>query len=322
MKIVVTDGYTLNPGDLRWEEIEHVGELTVYERTAPGELIARARDAEALLTNKTPIDAEAITKLASLRYIGVLATGYNVVDVAAAAARGVVVTNVPAYSTPSVAQLAFALILEHCHHVQAHSESVRAGEWSSSRDFSYSRFPLVELSGKTLGIVGYGRIGGAIARVGRAFEMKVIAAARGPQSARDAEAPVARVPQEELFRSADVICLTCPLTPDTAGMISRSTLSLMKRSAFLVNVSRGGLVVEADLAEALARGQIAGAGLDVLGEEPPRAGNPLLSAPNCIITPHIAWATREARTRAMEIAAANLRAFLEGSPQNVVSRPM
>jgi len=342
MKIVVTDGYALNPGDLGWEEIERLGELTVYDRTPPNELLERARDAEALLTNKTPIDAAAIERLARLRYIGVLATGYNVVDIAAAAARGVVVTNIPAYSTPSVAQLAFALILEHCHHAQAHCESVRAGEWSSSKDFSYSRFPLIELSGKTLGVVGYGRIGAAIARIGRAFEMRVIVAGRPPQSARGAgasgaslspagggtlrgaspaadEPPPTRVPQEELFRASDVICLTCPLTPETAGLINRSTLSLMKRSAFLVNVSRGGLVVEADLAEALAGGHIAGAGLDVLGEEPPRADNPLLSAPNCIITPHIAWATREARSRLMGIAAANLRTFLEGKAQNVVS---
>jgi len=343
MKIVVTDGYTLNPGDLRWEEIEKLGELTVYERTAPEELLARARDAEALLTNKTPIDAAAIARLARVRYIGVLATGYNVVDVAAAAAHGVAVTNIPAYSTLSVAQLAFALILEHCHHVQAHSEDARSGAWSSSKDFSYSRFPLVELSGKTLGVVGYGRIGGAIARLGRAFGMEVIAAARAPQLARGTgasgatvppppggsvlegatpaaeEPPVARLPLEELLPISDVICLTCPLAPETTGMINRSTLALTRRSAFLVNVSRGGLIVEADLADALARGQIAGAGLDVLGEEPPRPDNPLLSAPNCIITPHIAWATREARSRLMGIAAANLRAFLEGNSQNIVS---
>ncbi len=330
MNIVVTDGYTLNPGDLSWNEIEELGAITVYERTAPSELAARAREAEVLLTNKTPVDAAAMALLPRLRYIGVLATGYNVVDLAGAARRGVVVTNIPAYSTPSVAQLAFALILELCHHVQAHSESVRSGDWSRSKDFSYRRFPLIELAGKTLGILGYGQIGRSVARIARAFGMEVIAAARQAQPAQSEaapgrapsaceEAPITRVPRAELFRLSDVVCLTAPLTPETAGVIDRSALSLMKRSAFLINVSRGGLVVEADLAEALASGRIAGAGLDVLAEEPPRADNPLLSAPGCIVTPHIAWATREARSRAMAIAAANLRAFLAGAPQNVVS---
>lgn len=320
MKTVIADGYTLNPGDLSWAALEALGELAVYERTAPGELIPRAQEAEALLTNKTVMDAAAIARLPRLRYIGVLATGYNVVDVGAAERRGVVVTNVPAYSTDSVAQHAFALILELCLHVQAHADSVRAGDWSRAKDFSYSRFPLVELAGKCLGIVGLGRIGRAVARIGQAFAMRVVAAASAAPGATGTggEQPIERLPREELLRTADIVCLTSPLTPETAGLINAATLSRMKRSSLLINVSRGGLVVEADLAAALASRTIAGAGLDVLSGEPPRPENPLLSAPNCIITPHIAWATREARARAIEIAAANLRAFIGGAPENVV----
>lgn len=314
-KIVVLDGYTLNPGDLDWQGLEAIGALTVHDRTPSEAIVERARDAEILLTNKAPVSAETIGRLPGLRYIGVLATGYNIVDVAAAKARGIVVANVPGYGTPSVAQHVFALILELAQRTGHHAQTVSAGRWSASPDFCYWDFPLVELAGRTLGIVGFGAIGQAVAQIGRAFGMKVIATTRTPRTAED----VVFLPVDEVFRRADIVTLHCPLTPETQGLVNASRLSEMKRDAFLINTGRGPLVVERDLAEALETGRIAGAGLDVLSAEPPPLDHPLLKAKNCLITPHIAWATRAARQRLMNIAVENVRAFLAGAPVNVVA---
>jgi len=315
MKIVVLDGYTLNPGDLDWGVFREMGEFEVYDRTPRELVIERAKGAEILLTNKTPLPAETLSRLPQVRYIGVLATGYNVVDVAYANERGIVVTNVPAYGTHTVAQFTFALLLELCSRVQLHDTAVHAGEWTRSPDFCFTKAPLVELYGKTLGIIGFGSIGRQVARIGQAFGMRVATVDRGKRYAEQPE----YLELSEIFRQADVISVHCPLTPETEGLICKKTLERMKPSAFLINTSRGGLVVERDLADALNEGRIAGAGLDVLSTEPPAADNPLLTARNCIITPHIAWATKEARERLMNIAADNLRAFLEGRPQNTVS---
>lgn len=312
MKIVVLDGYTLNPGDLDWSTLKQMGECVVYDRTPASDVAQRAAGAEMVFTNKTPISREALARLPQLRYIGVLATGYNIVDVAAAKERGIVVTNVPDYSTRSVAQLVFALLLELTHHVGHHAQTVREGRWAKSADFSYWDRPLVELQGLTMGIAGYGRIGQAVADIARAMGMEVIAFSRRENPG------VERVSLEELFQRSDVISLHCPLTEETKGMVNRARLELMKRSAFLINTGRGPLVVEADLADALNSGRIAGAGLDVLSVEPPAANHPLFSAKNCFITPHLAWATQAARRRLMGIAVRNLEAFLRGSPQNVV----
>lgn len=315
--IVVADGYALNPGDLSWDEIRSLGSLTVYDRTTPEELPQRAGEAELLLTNKTVVDAASLDSLKRLRYIGVLATGHNVVDVGSALERGIVVTNVPAYSTPSVSQLIFAHLLELTSHVQLHSDGVHAGEWSRSPDFSYRVTPLIELADKTMGIVGSGRIGGSVARIAEAMGMRVIVNSR--TRPREAHHSVQWTSLEELLRRSDVVCLTCPLTAETKGMINRSSIALMKPTAFLINASRGPLVVEQELADALNEGRIAGAGLDVLSTEPPASDNPLLGVRNCTITPHIGWATREARERLLAVAAANIRAFLAGAPQNVVT---
>lgn len=318
MKIVVLDGYTLNPGDLSWDEMRSLGELVVYERTAKEDIVSRAKDADIVLTNKTPMSAETLSKLPKLRYIGVLATGYNIIDTAAAAGQGIVVTNVPDYSTHSVVQLVFALLLAHASQVSAHSDAVHRGQWASCPDFSFTLSPLLELSGKTLGIIGYGQIGQQVARTALAFGMQVIVHTRTIKTVPGLEG-VRFVEREELFSTADVVSLHSPLTPDTTGIVNSSTLGLMKRSAFLINTARGGHVVEGDLAEALNSGRIAGAGLDVLSAEPPSADNPLLAAANCIISPHIAWATVEARTRLMAIAANNLRGFLRADIQNQVN---
>jgi len=315
MNIVVLDGFALNPGDLNWEALRALGRLTVYDRTPPGLVLERARGAEALLTNKTPLTAEMMAELPELRYIGVLATGYNVVDVAFAAKRGIVVTNVPDYSSRAVAQHAFALLLELCSRVGLHSRAVEAGEWCTSDDFSFTKAPLVELAGKTIGIIGFGSIGRQAARIAAAFGMRVVTPERGKRHPEEPE----YLPLSDVFRQSDVVSLHCPLTPETECLISERSLALMKPSAFLINTARGGLVAERDLARALNEGRLAGAGLDVLSVEPPSPANPLLTARNCIITPHIAWAAREARTRLMQIAADNLRRFLEGRPQNVVS---
>jgi glycerate dehydrogenase len=316
MNLVVLDGFTLNPGDLSWDELQSLGPCAIYDRTPPDELLRRAAEADILLTNKTELTAAAIQNLPRLKYIGVLATGTNVVDLAAARARGIPVTNVPAYGTKSVAQLTFALLLELAQHTGHHAQTVREGRWTRSTDFCYWDFPLIELDKLTLGVVGFGRIGRAVGELGAAFGMKVLACAR----TTDTAAPLARfVELDTLFRESDVVTLHCPLTPETANLINARRLSLMKSTAFLLNTSRGPLVDEPALADALNSGRIAGAALDVLSTEPPRADNPLLTARNCLITPHLAWATRAARARLMTIAVENVRSFLQAKAQNVVN---
>ncbi|WP_212006629.1 D-2-hydroxyacid dehydrogenase [Chitinophaga sp. HK235] len=316
--IVVLDGYALNPGDLDWAPLKALGNVTIYDRTPESEVAARAKGAHILLTNKAIISADTINSLPALEYIGVMATGYNVVDIAAATARKIPVTNVPAYSTASVAQLTFALILELCHHTGLHAESVRAGEWSSSIDFSYWKTPLTELEGRTLGIIGFGQIGQAVARIAQAFGMKVIASHRYPE--RDRMEGVTFVDQATCFREADIVSLHCPLNQENREFVNAALLRTMKKTAFLINTSRGPLIQEADLAVALQEGVIAGAGLDVLSTEPPAADNPLLKAPGTIITPHIAWATREARSRLLRVAIGNVESFLNGACQNSINK--
>lgn len=313
MRIVVLDGYCLNPGDLSWEGLEKLGELEVHDRTGPEEVLVRAQGAEIVLTNKTEVDADVIERLERLQYIGLLATGYNVVDVEAARAKGVPVTNVPAYGTESVAQMVFAHILNLTQHVAAHGEI----QWSACPDFCCWEHPLIELDRLTLGIVGLGRIGRATARIGLAFGMRVVAHDLLPPT--PLPEGVEMVEQERLFLESDVVSLHCPLTPDTERLIDARTLGLMKKSAFLINTSRGQLVDEQALAHALNQGEIAGAGLDVLDVEPPDPKNPLLHAKRCTVTPHIAWATRAARVRLMEMVVKNVKAFLHGGPQNVVN---
>ena len=316
MNIVVLDGFTLNPGDRSWEDLKSLGPCTVYDRTPPAALAGRAAVADLLLTNKTELTGAAIGLLPGLKYIGVLATGTNVVDLAAARAHGIPVTNVPAYGTRSVAQLTFALLLELAQHVGHHSQTVREGRWARSVDWCYWDFPLRELEGLTLGIVGLGRIGRAVAELGAAFGMKVLAATHSTSAAP----PLVRLVElETLFRESDVVSLHCPLTAQTANLVNARSLSLMKPTAFLLNTSRGLLVDQAALADALNSSRIAGAGLDVLAAEPPLADNPLLTARNCLITPHLAWATRAARARLMSIAVENVRAFLHGAAKNVVN---
>jgi len=313
MKIVVLDGYALNPGDISWDELKSLGEVEVYDRTPDNMITERAADAEIILTNKNLMMANVIEKLPRLKYIGVLATGYNVVDTEAAKRRGIIVTNVPAYSTASVAQHTFALILEFYNYPGKFSDEVREGRWSRNLDFCYWDKQLIELAGKTIGIVGFGRIGKAVARVAEALEMNVIVS-----EVTDVEG-YENYPLDELLKRSDIVTLHCPLTPETKGIINRGRLRLMKPSALLVNCARGQLIVEQDLADALNEGRIAGAALDVLSEEPPSPDNPLLKAKNCIITPHVAWATLEARQRLMKIAVDNVRCFLEGKLVNVVN---
>ncbi len=313
-RIVVLDGFTLNPGDMSWNELESLGECTVYDHTLPDELLQRARDAELILTNKVVLSAESIAKLEKLQYIGILATGINVVDVSAAAARGIIVSNVPSYSTPSVAQMVFAHILNHTQHVAQHAEAVSSGRWSSAIDFCFWNFPLVELAGKTIGIVGLGQIGRAVARLAVAFEMRVLATTR---SATIAGGNIKIVELDTLLQESDIVTLHCPLTPDTKHLVDRQRLNLMKKSALLINTSRGLLVDETALADALNSEQIAGAGVDVLSEEPPRE-SPLFAAKNCYITPHIAWATLASRQRLLNAVVENAKSFLAGKPQNVV----
>ena len=317
-EIVVLDGHTLNPGDLSWEGLEALGKCTVYERTPSAQVVERAGDAELVLTNKTVLTREQIRACPRLRYIGVLATGYNIVDIDAARERAVPVTNVPTYGTRSVAQMTFALLLELTQRVGHHAQTVREGHWSRSPDFCYWDYPLVELDQLTLGIVGYGRIGRAVAEIAQTFGLRVVAAVSNRHKAeRGSNVPLLDL--DELFRVSDIVSLHCPLTPETRELVNEQRLALMKPSAFLINTSRGPLVKEAALAAALDSGRLAGAALDVLAVEPPAANNPLFAAKNCIITPHIAWATRAARARLMETAIANVRAFLAGTPQNVVN---
>lgn len=314
-RIVVLDGFALNPGDLDWEELRSLGPAEIYDRTPEQHVLERASEATAVLLNKTPLRAETIAQLSALRYIGVLATGYDVVDVQAARERGIAVANIPTYGTHSVAQFAFAMILELCHNVRRHSDDVRAGGWSRSADWSYHVTPLVELNEKTLGLVGYGRIGQQTGAIARAFGMKVIAHDPTVSAPSDGTEMMSL---EDLLRQADVVSLHCPLTPDNRGLINAERLALMKPSAFLVNTARGPLVVEKDLATALNDGRLAGAGIDVLSQEPPVNGSPLMEAKNCLLTPHIAWATKEARARLMKIAVDNLRAWLSNNPVNLI----
>ncbi len=318
VKIVILDGHTLNPGDLGWSDFEAMGVLTVYDRTAEAGILSRIGDAEIVFTNKTPLTRETISSCPNLRYIGVLATGYNVVDVDAARAQGVLVSNIPAYGTGAVAQFTFALLLEICHRVGRHSDSVRAGRWSKSPDFCFWEIPLIELAGKTLGIVGFGRIGRATAQIARAFGMNVVAHSR--TETEEGRMLAEYVPLEALYARSDVISLHCPLTDETYGMINRDSIARMKDGVILINTGRGPLIVEQDLADALNAGKVYAAGLDVVSAEPIRADNPLLRAKNCLITPHIAWAPKETRRRLMAIAADNLRSFLNGAPENIVNR--
>ena len=318
MKIVVLDGYTLNPGDLSWEGFERLGEVQVYARTPAEKTVERIGDAPVILTNKTAITKEILDQCPAIRYIGVLATGYNVVDVKAAAQKGIVVTNIPSYGTDAVAQYAFALLLELCHHVGLHDESVKAGEWENCQDFCYWKTPLMELAGKTLGLIGFGRIGQKTGAIARAMGMKVLAYDRFQRPELENE-NCRYVSLEQLLAASDVISLHCPLLPETKGVINRDTISRMKDGVLIINTSRGDLVVEKDLAEALISGKVAGAAADVVSTEPIKGDNPLLKAPNMIITPHMAWGAKESRGRLMNQAVENLKAFLSGNPVNTVS---
>lgn len=316
MNLVVLDGYTLNPGDLSWDELRALGPTQIYERTPANELLSRASEAEILLTNKTELKRTHLTEFQKLKYIGILATGTNIVDLVAARERGIIVTNVPAYSTASVAQTTLALLLELTQQVGHHAETVRQGAWSRCPDWCYWERPLIELAGLTMGIIGLGRIGSAVARLARALDMRVLAHNSKPRAAADY---VSWVDLEQLFRQSDVVSLHCPLTSGNRQLVNRERLSWMKPGAFLLNTSRGQLVDEAALAEALNSSRLGGAGLDVLSVEPPPPDNPLLTARNCVITPHLAWGTRAARSRLLQTAIANIRAFLSGRPQNVVN---
>ena len=320
MKIVVLDGYTENPGDLSWTELEKLGQLTVYDRTAYGEspLIAqRIWNAEIIVTNKTPISQQTLEQCPNLKLIAVLATGYNVVDYVYAHEKGIPVTNVPSYGTASVAQFAIAMLLEICHHVAHHSQTVHDGKWASSIDWCYWDYPLIELEGKTMGIIGFGRIGQAEGRIARALGMRVLAYDLYPSDS--GRAIGAYVDLDTLYRQSDVISLHCNLTPENTRMINKDSIAKMKDGVILINNARGQLIDEQDVADALNSGKLAAAGLDVVYTEPIREDNPLLKAKNCIITPHISWAPKESRQRIMDVTAENIRAFLAGRPQNVVN---
>ncbi len=318
MNIVVLDGFTMNPGDLSWNELEKLGTLKVYDRTSPEQLLERAADAEAVLTNKTVLNAAALRNMPKLKYVGVLATGYNVVDIAVAKELGIVVTNIPAYSTESVAQMVFAHILNITHSVGRYAEEAHAGVWSRQADFSYTNSPLMELYGKRIGIIGFGNTGSATARIARVFGMEVLVYTSKSQSALP-EGMTKAASVEEVFSSSDIVSLHCPLNDKTAEIVNAHHLSLMKESAILINTGRGGLVNENDLAEALKAHRIKAAGLDVMVNEPPMENNPLLGLDNCFITPHIAWATYEARTRLMNQTVMNLKSFIEGKIINNVA---
>lgn len=318
MNIVVLDGYTLNPGDNPWTEVEKLGQLTIYDRTPDSQIIERATDAEIVVVNKTKLTAATLQKLPKLKFVTVLATGYNVVDVAAARKQNIPVSNVPIYGTDSVAQYALALLLELCHNVGLHSRLVHENQWGAQPDFCFWKTPLVELAGLKMGIVGFGRIGRRVGELANAFGMQVLAydAIGGKEPPYK---PFAFRTLDQLFAESDAVTLHCPQTADNAGMVNKKLLGLMKPTAYFINTARGGLVNEADLADALNAGRIAGAAVDVVSEEPIKAVNPLLSAKNCVITPHIAWATRGARLRLMRITAENIAAFIKGKPINVVN---
>ena len=319
MKIVILDGYTENPGDLSWDALAAFGELTVYDRTPyeDEEIARRIGDAEIVFTNKCPIRRSVIDACPKLKYISVLATGYNIVDVAYAAEKGIPVSNVPTYGTAAVGQFAIALLLELCHHVAHHSEAVHQGRWETNPDWCFWDYPLIELDGKTMGIIGFGKIGQTTGRIARALGMRILAT--GSRENEAGRAIAEYVDLDTLLRESDVIALHCPLFPSTQGIINKESIAKMKDGVILINNSRGQLVVEQDLADALNAGKVAAAGLDVVSTEPIRGDNPLLQAKNCLITPHISWAPKEARVRIMEISAKNLEAFLSGAPVNVVN---
>ena len=319
MKIVVLDGYTLNPGDLNWDELKSFGDIDIYDRTPQDKVVERASGAKVVFTNKTPIGEDVLNQLPDLKFIGVLATGYNVINTDVAKAKGIIVSNVPGYGTTAVVQMTFALLLELCLHVQKHSDAVMDGKWARSADWCFWDYPLVELSGKTIGIIGFGRIGQQVGDVATAFGMKIIGSGR-TETDQSHRKNFRWAPVAELLAESDVVSIHCPLFPETKGLINKTSLKTMKRSAFLLNTSRGPIIVDEELADALNNNVIAGAGIDVLSVEPPSIDNPLFKAKNCIITPHIAWATKEARERLMKITIQNLTAFVNGKPENVVNR--
>lgn len=321
MKIVVLDGYTLNPGDLNWDGFQQFGDVAVHDRTdfTPDSVIAAIGDADVIFTNKTPLTKVVLEKVPSVKYIGVLATGYNVVDTAAAKELGIKVTNIPTYGTAAVAQYTFALLLELCHHVGAHADAVKNGEWTKCPDFCFWNYPLVELAGKNMGIIGFGRIGQATAKIAQAFGLNILAVANHQNPALESDT-CKYVTLDELLAQSDIISLHCPLLESTQGIINKNNIAKMKDGVLIVNTSRGPLVVEQDLCDALNSGKVGGAALDVVSSEPISATNPLLQAKNCIITPHIAWAPIDSRSRLMNIAVDNLAAFVNGSPVNVVNK--
>ena len=315
MKIVILDGYTENPGDLSWDGFEALGELTVYDRTPLDKIIERIGNAEVVYTNKTPITRETIESCPNIKFIGMLATGYNVVDVEAAKEHGVPVSNIPTYGTAAVGQFAIALLLEICHHIGHHNKAVHDGKWQNNIDWCFWDYPLIELAGKTMGIIGYGRIGQTTARIAKALGMDVIAYDTNASAGTEEYVSI-----DELYKRADVISLHCPLFPSTEGIINKDSISQMKDGVIIINTSRGPLIVEKDLADALNSGKVYAAGVDVVSSEPISADNPLLTAKNCFITPHIAWASKESRQRLMDIAVSNLSAYLAGHPENVVNK--
>lgn len=324
MKIVVLDGYTLNPGDLSWDRLEELGEVDIYDRTSYSIwgkqlIIDRCKDAEIVLTNKTPLDKGIIDCLPNLKYIGVMATGFNVVDVQAAKERGVIVTNIPTYGTAAVAQMTIALLLEMCHHVGSHSDAVFNGDWARNPDWCFWNYPLIELAGKTIGLIGYGRIGQNVGQIAQALGMNVLANSNNPKLHLENE-NMKYVDLYELLEKSDVISLHCPLLKSTEGMINKDTISKMKENVMIINTSRGQLIVEEDLARALNEGRIAGAAVDVVSSEPIDSENPLLKAKNCLITPHISWAPKESRTRLMNLVLDNIESYLRGKPNNVVNK--
>lgn len=319
MKIVVLDGYTLNPGDISWEGMEAFGEVTVYDRTKAEDIVERIGDADVVYTNKTPITRETLDACKNVKFIGVLATGYNIVDIEAAKEKSIPVSNIPTYGTAAVSQFAIALLLELCHHIGEHSDAVKAGEWSSNPDWCFWKHPLVELAGKTMGIIGFGRIGQDTGKIAQALGMKVLAYDAFKRPELESET-CQYADLDTLLRESDVISLHCPLFPDTEGIINKDTIAKMKDGVMIINDSRGPLIVEEDLRDALNSGKVAGAALDVVSTEPIQMDNPLLDAKNVILTPHIAWAPKESRQRLMDIAVENLKHFAEGEPQNVVNK--
>lgn len=320
MKIVVLDGYTLNPGDLSWDGLKKIGDLIVYDRTDfdPQSVIKAIDNADVVFTNKTPLSKEVLDNVSSIKYIGVLATGYNVVDVVTAKSKGIVVTNIPSYGTAAVAQFTLAMILEMCHHIGAHSEAVKDGEWNRCPDFCFWNYPLIELAGKTLGIIGFGNIGQATAKIAQAFGLNILAFDSYPDSSLESET-CKYATLDELFEQSDIISLHCPLFESTRGIINKSNIDKMKDGVMIINTSRGPLINEQDLSDALNQGKVAGAAVDVVSSEPISNDNPLLKAKNCIITPHIAWAPKESRSRLLNTAVDNLQAFINGTPTNVVN---